>query len=478
MLARAILAIGDAALRKELYKVLVDLDVVVDTVRARGQLWERVSEEAGDLLVVSREMIPEPIAETVGLFRQLPDSPAVIVVWDGEDLEERAALLAAGCEAVLNPDLAAESISGVLAAILEKREEIAVVELEAERPLSSPSLSDFVSDSPAMTTFMKVVERVVGSNVPLLLLGETGVGKERLARAIHAEGAKGAGPFVAVNCGAFPETLLESELFGHEQGAFTGAIRSRRGYFELAHGGTMFLDEVGEMPFHLQVKLLRVLQEHEIQRIGGEKALTVDVRVMAASNKDLSRAVEEGRFRQDLFYRLAVVTLTVPPLRDRREDIPALVENYLGYLRPRVGREVTSIADDALGTLSTYPWPGNVRELINVIERAMLLSSTDRISLEDLPEAISGVAEVIHERSLATPAGESREWLQKPLREVRKRFVEEMERGYLAGLLSETGGKVGETAKRAGIEPRSLYDKMKRYGLRKEDFRRANRTSG
>ena len=323
---------------------------------------------------------------------------------------------------------------------------------------------------------MRVVSRVVDGEASLLLLGETGVGKERLARAIHAEGPRAQGPFVTVNCGALPEALLESELFGHEEGAFTGATRSRRGMFELAHGGTLFLDEIGEMPYHLQVKLLRAVQEHEIQPVGSEKATTIDVRVMAATNCDLAQDVDAGEFRRDLYYRLSVVSLTVPPLRERRQDIPELVDSYIDYFSTRIGGEVSGIASDALDALGDYAWPGNVRELINVIERAMLLADDDEIALEDLPAAIGHPhgppAATFHIGPDAhTTFTIPEPWLADDLRAVRRRVVHSVERAYLAGLLQATGGRIGDTATRAGIDPRSLYDKMKAHGLRKEDFK-------
>jgi transcriptional regulator with GAF, ATPase, and Fis domain len=326
-----------------------------------------------------------------------------------------------------------------------------------------------------MRAFMAVVERVADSDTTLLIEGETGVGKERLARAIHSESRRSKGPFVAVNCAAIPETLLESELFGHEEGAFTGATRARRGWFELAHGGTILLDEVSDLPLHLQVKLLRVLQEREIRPLGGEKTLSVDVRVVAATNVDLARAVERGDFRKDLYYRLGVVTLTLPPLRDRREDVPDLAQSYVEYYRTALGRGIEGIADDALESLVGYDWPGNVRELMNVIERAVLLTTASQITRADLPEAISRQSLAGPLTSVAHDPGASADvpadWLGRPWTEVRERALLGVERAYLRALLESASGRVGETAARAGMSPRSLYEKMKRHGLRKEDFR-------
>ena len=486
MIARVILALDQSEPRKQLRRALARPDVLVEIAPSKTQLWQHLDEVTADLIVVSRSLLPDPPEHVLNVAHALPDAPGVVVIIDVDDPTEIAELLAAGCEAVLEASLPAESIAEVLDTLLERRREQSVQELAAlqtparpRQPLAKPSLSDFVSDSPVMQSFMATVRRVVAADVALLLLGETGVGKERLARAIHAESTRLGGPFVAVNCGALPETLLESELFGHEQGAFTGASRSRRGCFELAHGGTLFLDEVGEMPLHLQVKLLRVLQEHEIQRLGAEKTITVDVRIMAATNRDLPTEVANGNFRRDLFYRLGVVSLTVPPLRNRQDDIPELVDSYLDYLRPRIGREVRGITPDAVEAMKSYDWPGNVRELINVLERAMLLCEGQEITLLDLrdtlgPRAAPAMAAAAlggHGALAPLPPVFSEAWLAQPWHEVRTKALETLERAYLAGLLHETQGRVGQTAQRAGIQPRSLYEKMLRLGLRKEDFK-------
>lgn len=474
MLTRITLAVDKPALRKKLRGLLTHPDVILHTPRGKSRLWERITTRPADVLVVAESVIPRPAADGIAFVQSLPDAPAVVVIRAEDDPEERARLLAAGCEAVLTSSLSTDAFEAVLGAILEKRTEETERAFVGARAMAEARLSDFVSRSPSMQAFMGLVHRVVPSDVSLLLLGETGVGKERLARAIHAEGTRSGGPFIAVNCGALPESLLESELFGHEKGAFTGASRSRRGLFELAHRGTVFLDEIGEMPFALQVRLLRVLQDREIQPLGSERTLKVNVRVMAASNRDLEAEVEARRFRKDLYYRLSVVTLTVPPLKERREDIPELVQSYLSYLQPRTGCQIDGLDDRAMEALARYSWPGNVRELINVIERAMLLCDGREISLNDLPETIrEGRAadaspsslEIAQEADVATEA-----LLEKPLKDARRKLLGRFERAYLTGLLAATGGRVGETARRAGITPRSLYDKMKRHGLCKEDF--------
>ncbi|MBF0469578.1 MAG: sigma-54-dependent Fis family transcriptional regulator, partial [Desulfamplus sp.] len=314
--------------------------------------------------------------------------------------------------------------------------------------------------------------QVVSSDATLLILGETGVGKEHLAKAIHAEGPRSNGPFIAVNTAALPEQLLETELFGHEQGAFTGAIRARRGAFELAHNGTIFLDEIGDMPLHLQTKLLRVLQDYEFVPIGGEEPIWVDVRVIAATNKDLEKEIELGRFRRDLFYRISVVSLTIPPLCRRREDIPAMIRNFISYYRKKIGRDVIGISEEAIQLMSRYVWPGNVRELMNVIERAMLLCRTDTINPEDLPESIFNPPGEFNLIPVENQILNTASWENKTLPEVTAEIINHVERIYIEMVLKKVNGRVGKAAKVSGIHPRGLYNKMRLLGIRKEDFKK------
>jgi transcriptional regulator with PAS, ATPase and Fis domain len=277
---------------------------------------------------------------------------------------------------------------------------------------------------------------------------------------------------VAVNCGALPETLLESELFGHERGAFTGAHERRPGRFEMAEEGTIFLDEVGDMPKSLQVKLLSVLQRREFRLVGGQQTIPMRARVIAATNRELREDVEKGRFREDLYYRLNVLPLMIPPLRERPEDLPHLIGSMIRYFGKRMGRDdLKSVHPSALQVMLRYDWPGNVREVINVVERAMLLARTDEITLGDLPEELGGSGYALDHDDATIRLLEDA-ILGRPLAEARAHVLGRFENFYLRKLLEQTGGSVGETAARAGISPRSLYDKMRRHGLRKEDFRR------
>jgi DNA-binding NtrC family response regulator len=437
---------------------------------ARHALWSRLTHEDYDLVVLGAGLLPPDAEGLVTAIRRLPERPEVVVLRPREDAEERARLLAAGCLAILWQGLPDAMLGDAFHALIERRQADTLQRLRAERPEQRHSLRDFVSASPAMQEFVRMARHVVGNSSTLLILGETGVGKELLARAIHADGPRAGGPFIAVNCGALPEALLESELFGHEEGAFTGATRSRKGYFELAHQGTIFLDEVGEMPLHLQVKLLHALERGRVQRVGGERPVRIDVRIMAATNRLLEAEIKAGRFRLDLYYRLAVVTLTVPALRDRREDVPALVESYRRHFAQMFRKPVTAIAPEAMAALTSYEWPGNVRELINVVERAVLLCQGDALGLVDLPSTVidrtAFAAEVEADPRSGTPAT-----IDRPFLAARGEVLARFERAYLTALLRDTRGRVGEAARRAGISERSLYVLMRKHGLQKEVFK-------
>ena len=471
MLLHIAIAVDESEQRARLTKLLERKDILVEPLQQPKVFWKGISGRAFDVLIVSRELLGEQALNKIRTLRESADAPAMIALSDREDDEDRMEIIAAGCEVVLNPQLSTGKLKAALNTILDKCRLTAVGSLHLPRVPPHAEISDFVVRSPVMQRFVKNLPRIARSDSSVLILGETGVGKERLAHALHSESRRPEGPFIAIHCGALPESLLESELFGHEQGAFTGATKTRRGCFELAHLGTVFLDEIGEMPLHLQSKLLRILEDSQVRRVGSEKAVTVDVRIMAATNRDLEEEVKDKQFRRDLFYRLNVVSLTVPPLRERTGDIPELVESYIDYLGRRIGCVVSGIDDKALDALCRYSWPGNVRELINVIERAMLLCDNDIITCDHLPKSITGL-EVISRDEGSYAAGHwPQELMDRPLKEARKSIFRNFEKDYLARLLKTTKGRVGDVAKRAGIDSRSVFDKMKEYDLKKEDFR-------
>jgi two-component system response regulator AtoC len=334
------------------------------------------------------------------------------------------------------------------------RRDVRRLQGELER---AAGFEEIVGASPEMRQVFALVEQVAPTDATILIRGETGTGKELVARAIHRRSPRRDRAFVAVNCGAIPRGLMESEFLGHEKGAFTGATARRIGRFEQADGSTLFLDEVGELDVELQAKLLRVVQEREVQRIGGARATPVDVRIVAATNRDLEALVAEGRFRDDLYYRLNVIPLVLPPLRERPADLPALLEHFVHSFAARYGRPAPPTPPDVLQAIRGYPWPGNVRELRNLCERAVLM----------------GWPAVAPLLAPARPAGASSLVVNTdaPLLEARAQLVERFEREYLVRLLERHRGRVGEVARAAGIAERNLYEKLKAYGISREDYR-------
>jgi two-component system response regulator AtoC len=311
------------------------------------------------------------------------------------------------------------------------------------------SFHNIVAKSPAMQEIFRTIEKISGFRTTVLLQGESGTGKELVARALHHNSPRNRKPFVPVNCGAIPHALLESELFGHVKGAFTDAVRDRQGLFAEAHGGTLFLDEVGELPLDLQVKLLRVLQEQEVRPVGGGRAQTIDVRIVSASIQDLEEEVRQGRFRSDLFYRLNVVTLKIPPLRERTEDIPLLIDHFIKKHRERLGLEIEGVTQSALRHLIRHSWPGNVRELENAVERAMVLCERRKINVRDL----------IPEGNEVEGTGSNMDVLHLKTR------TRALERDLVREALEKTGGNKTHAARLLGITPRALLYKLQAFDL-------------
>lgn len=480
MLVRVSLGIDDHELRARILAALPFVEALVVGRGSRADLVEELAERTTDLVLVDVSEIAtlEPIAR---LVQQHPDHPQLVVLSTGDYADVHAQALALGVGAVIDASLAPDLLEPALAALVQRRRQEQLAGSVVVDRANRRTLPRFVSASDRMDRVLATAQRVARSDSPVLILGETGVGKERVAEVIHRASPRADGPFVPVNCAAIPAELFESELFGHEQGAFTGAQRSRRGLFELAHEGTLFLDEVGEVPEAMQSKLLRALQDHSVRPLGGSKAIELDVRVVAATNRDLLREMEAGRFRRDLYYRLCVVELEIPPLRDRPDDIESLVPVLLGHFGARLGRPEISISERATGAILAYGWPGNVRELANVLERAALLCNGTQVELGDLPPALQA-HDRLTEPTLSPDSAVTAQqlegvvrlpeaWSSESWKVVREGILEAGERAYLQAALAATRGRVGEAAKRAGISPRALFNKMKRHGLRKEDFR-------
>ncbi|WP_428261274.1 sigma-54-dependent transcriptional regulator [Haliangium sp.] len=327
-----------------------------------------------------------------------------------------------------------------------------------------------VGRSPEMQSIFQIIDTVADTPSTVLITGESGTGKELVAKALHESSSRRDKPFIKINCAAIPKDLMESEMFGYEKGAFTGAASSKPGRFELADGGTLFLDEIGEIPVEMQVKLLRAIQESEFERVGGIATIKVDVRLITATNRDLEKEIQAGNFRDDLYYRLNVVPLRIPPLRERRQDIPLLVEHIIAKFRERLNKDISGISDEALRRLESQTWPGNIRELENVLERTILFCSTDRIELSDLPDEHSPASAI--RRAPSDRGSDPGAVVTEPLggdtslKEIVRAKTSQVERELISQALDETGGNVTQAAKLLKISRKSLQMKMKDFGLR------------
>jgi len=318
---------------------------------------------------------------------------------------------------------------------------------------------EMIGESPAISRLKGQIAVAAPSSGWVLITGENGTGKELVARAIHYQSNRSQRPFVEVNCAAIPEDLIESELFGHEKGAFTGATAARKGKFDQSHGGTLFLDEIGDMSLKTQAKILRILQEQKFERVGGNRTIEVDVRVIAATNKDLEEEIKQGAFREDLYFRLNVLPFQVPPLRDRREDIPMLVKHFLAYFCSKESREIKTTSDRAMQSLVNYNWPGNVRELKNLIERLVIMTPEQEIDLVHLPLSIGKLAAEHQDGGIAITGT-----LPDSYREAKELF----EKRYLLEKLQKNGWNISRTAEEIGLERSNLHRKIKSYGLESE----------
>ena len=393
---------------------------------------------------------PDGLTTLEHLVHEAPGLP-VIMMSGRAGLHDAVRATKLGAHHFLEKPLAPEAVLLTLRSALELAR--ARAEAQALREAMGPTAT-LVGSSPQMAEVRALIARVAPTEARVLISGESGTGKELVAAAIHAASTRAGGPFVRVNCAAIPRELIESEMFGHEKGSFTGASERRFGRFELADSGTLFLDEVGDLGVEAQAKLLRALEAAEIERVGGERPIPVDVRVVSATNKDLARASRDGRFREDLLYRLNVFPIVLPPLRERPGDIPELVRHFTALLAERIGRAPKGVSDDAMAVLAGHSWPGNVRELANVVERLIILSPRATIAADDvttvLPAPGAGAA--------ALPSPEARDV-------VLTDELDRLERTLISRALSAAGGNVAEAARRLATDRANLYRRMKRLGM-------------
>jgi two-component system response regulator HydG len=428
----------ERTLSREGYRVLLASD---------GQAaLERLQAGGVDLIVTDLKMPGLTGLELLRAAKAIAPDVDVILLTAFGTVEEAVKAMKDGAYDFLTKPFRREQLLKLIDKALERRDLIEKNKALQQRLDDLLRQGAIIGGSPAFRRMMTLVEQVASSSATVLIQGESGTGKELVARAIHERSARAAKPFVAVNCAALPETLLESELFGYERGAFTGAAGRKEGRFELADGGTLFLDEVADLSSVTQPKILRVLQEGEFERLGGTRSIRVDVRLVAASNQDLSQMVKEKRFREDLFYRLNVITIHVPPLRERREDIPVLAQHFLRVYAAKNNRKLEGLTDDALRRLEAYAWPGNVRELENVIERGVVLARGSQVDVADLPPEIAGATPL--------PEGVLTVRIGTPLAEVTQRLLDET--------LRVTKGNKTLTAKLLGIDVRTVARKLER----------------
>jgi DNA-binding NtrC family response regulator len=416
----------------------------IDKAQSAEEGLARALERPYDVVVSDIRMVEmDGLTLLRNLRRATPETVVILITAFGS-LESTIEAIREGAFDYLSKPFKIEEVQRTVRSALEQRR---LLQRGSEKRATESPSSDttvIVGSSRAMSEVYKTVARVAGGRTTVLLRGESGTGKGLVARAIHVNSSRASGPFLAVNLPSLPETLLESELFGHEKGAYTGATQGKHGLFEEASGGTLFLDEIGDTSLALQSKLLRAIEEQEIKRVGGNETIHVDVRVVVATNRDLEKMMRDGTFREDLYWRLNVVPIVLPALRERREDIPDLARHFLRKYRARNGKEIEDFTPDVMERLVAYPWPGNVRELEHVVERAVALNQKRRIFLEDLPEALQ------HEPARVRPT------------------LDDLEREYIRGILAETKGSRQQAAAILGIDRKTLYRKILKYGLEDE----------
>lgn len=411
-----------------------------------------------DLVLLDIKMPDMDGMEVLGILRQRPDPPTVIMMTAYGVIELAVESIRQGAYDFITKPFDYARLVHTLRQAMEHRkllrENMALRRLVEEKEV----FQDMVGASPVMLRLFETIQTVAPTDVTVLITGESGTGKELVARAIHKLSPRAKGPFVAVNCPALPGNVLESELFGYVKGAFTDARQDRKGLFQEAEGGTLFLDEIGDLPHDLQAKLLRVLQEKEIKPLGQNRTVKVDVRVLASTNQDLGKRISEGKFREDLFYRLKVVSLHLPALRERKEDIPPLADHFLKKHGPRLGREGIRLAPEAMESLLCHDWPGNVRELENRIQQAMILARSGSIGKAQLwPETAPRESEWPSVQHL-------------PYKEAKLRIMSHFHKNYLSRLLEENKGNVTRAADACGLERQALQQLLRRFGISRQDF--------
>jgi DNA-binding NtrC family response regulator len=437
-MTKILVAEDDKNFKRLLVNALLDQEYRVAETDSGVRALEMLEQDDYDVLLLDLNLPRLSGMDVLRSMKASGISTEVVILTGNAAVDTAVEAMKLGAYDFLTKPFKMKELAVVVEKAYEKKRLLAenlLLKTQIKRQSASTAI---VTASPLMQDTVKTATRFAASNFPVLIYGESGVGKELIARAIHDASSRADGPFIPVNCGAIPDNMIESELFGHEMGAFTGAHARKPGLLEIANNGTLFLDEIGELPLPLQVKLLRVLETGTFFRLGGTREIKVDVKFVAATNKYLKQEMERDKFRSDLFYRISALTIHIPPLRERREDIPLLVEHFIKHT-PAFRNKTFN--DEALRRLSGYSWPGNVRELQNVVHRVLLLSQHDTIGPSDLPVDLDAQHKVVCYR------------------------LEDVEREHIMQVLKETGGQKGKAAELLGISPKTLYNKLMSYGI-------------
>jgi len=455
--AKVLVIDDEKKIREYFSDVLRNQDFEVDTAKNGEIAINMIDQDFFDVVLIDLNM---PKVDGMAVLKHLVEhsSDSIGIILTGyATIKNAVEAMKSGAFDYLAKPVKLEEVLLVINRALEfrdlKRENLAL----KKQLKKKYKFDNFIGDSPQMDGVFRIIEKVADTDSTVLILGESGTGKELVAKAIHYHSMRRDKPFIPVNCGAIPEDLLESELFGHEKGAFTNAIRTRIGRFEMSNNGTIFLDEIAEMSPHLQVKLLRVLQEQEFERLGGTKTIKCDIRTIAATNKDLDKLVENGGFREDLYYRLKVIPIEIPPLRERRSDVPLLIHHFIEMNKKTRGKHIKGISKDVVKALTNHEWPGNVRELENIIERIIILTDNDYLTLQDLPDKI--LKEHSHDRISTTLIPEDGFSLNNA--------INEYERLLIIRALEKADWVKNRAAKLLNMNRTTLVEKIKKQGIEK-----------
>jgi DNA-binding NtrC family response regulator len=459
---RVLIVDDEPGLRRTLARILLSRGFEVETAEDGAKGLEQIEAYAPDVALVDMMMPNMGGLEMLRRAKEKSSTVEIIMMTAFADVESAVQAVKLGAYHFLTkPFHSNDAVALTVSKAAEHRRLIDRANRLEERLELHEQFGELIGTSPKMLAVYRLIEGVAAATSTVLILGESGTGKELVARAIHQRSARVNKPFVAVNCAAIPKDLVESELFGHVRGAFTGAQAARAGLFETAHGGTIFLDEIGDLPLAAQVKLLRTLQEGEVKRVGADDTKVVDVRVLAATNVDLQSKIAAGTFRKDLFYRLNVIAIALPPLRERGDDIAILTAHFLQKHARRMGRSLKGVSVDTMRALREYDWPGNVRELEHAIERAFVLAQGDAIAPSDLPFAheVQPKDAIVASSEAAGPRSD---FSDLPYAEAKRRAVEAFERAYVGDLLKRTGGNLSEAARQAGLDRSNFRRVMKK----------------